>query len=118
MTVPCIWSCGVDYDLATALLDAGRGRLILQWDDRIWHYWRQLGWDGRPTSERDRQPPEVQVYAITPADVRLLGVWLAEDAPCVLFICRDLGWASVVGDTLLVTDDAPDFVPPGVGRLT
>ena len=119
MNTRCVWASGVDFDHAMVLVEIGRARLIPYWDDRIWHYWRQLGWDGRPTAERDRQPPEVQVYAITPADIRRLGVWLAEDAPCVLFIFPDLRWAAVVGDNLLVADDsAPDFVPPGVGQLT
>ena len=124
MKTRSVWVCSVDFNLATALLDAGRGRPILQWDDRVWHYWHQLGWDQRPDSERDCQPPEVQAYAITPAEVRSLGVWLAEATPCVLFIFPAVQWAAIASDTRLVAEQpdfapsAPDFVPPGVGRLT
>ena len=106
MTAQCVWASGVDFDHAMALLDAGRGRPILHWDDMVWHYWRQLGWDQRPTSERDCQPPEVQAYAITPADVRALGVWAAEEKPCFLFAFPEIRWTAVVGDTLLVAEDA------------
>jgi hypothetical protein len=119
MNTQCVWASGVDFDHAMVLVESGRARLIPYWDDRIWHYWRQLEWDQRPASECNHQPPEVQAYAITPADVRRLGVWLDRPANCVLFVFPDVQWAAVASDTRLVADDsASDFVPPGVGRLT
>jgi hypothetical protein len=86
------------------LLRSGCGKRIAQWDDRVWQYWRELGWDQRPTSELDTQPAEVQAYALNPFEVCLLGVWADKPTPGVLFVFYDARWAAVAANTRIEVD--------------
>jgi len=106
MATQCVWTCSVDWDRAMELLRNGCGKRVAWWDDRVWQYWRELGWDQRPTSELDAQPPEVQAYVLNPFEVSLLGVWAARPTSGVLFVFYDVRWAAVAADTPLEVDDA------------
>jgi len=113
MTMQAVWSCSVNAHRALgAVLRDGYGRFVYEWDSRVWHYWRHLEWDQRPSSELDTQPPEVDAYLLTPAEVCRLGLRLAEDVPCVLFILFDGPgdeatplWAAVVGEAYIDAED-------------
>jgi hypothetical protein len=103
-----VWVKGVEWDRAIKFLRNGCGRRIVTWDDRTWRFWRELGWDGRPDSELNIQPPEVHAYTINPSDMCLLGIWSNEPAYGVLFVYPDVQWAAVASYTRIEAEDADD----------
>jgi len=106
MTAQSVWTCTVAWDRAQEILRLGCGKLVIQWDDRIWQYWKELGWDQRPSSELDTQPDEVQAYLLNPFEVLLLGLWPAEPTSGVLFVIPDIQWAAVASNTRMEVEDA------------
>jgi len=109
MTTRCVWTCSVPWDRAQEILRWGCGRRIPVWDDRVWRYWREVGWDGRPSSELDTQPPEVTAYALNPWESLLLGVIPQDPVLGVLFVLPEIRWAAVAAETRLERiEDAED----------
>jgi len=99
MTRRLVWKCSVDWGRAIELLHLGCGRRIKTWDDQTWRYWRELGWDERPDSERDTQPDEVYAYSLSPLEVLALGVVPYEPASGVLFVFLGIRKAMVAMET-------------------
>jgi hypothetical protein len=108
MTTRCVWTCSVEWDRAREILLLGCGRRVPTWDERVWRYWRELGWDGRPSAELDTQPPEVQAYSLNPLEVLLLGVRPDEPTTGVLFVLPEVRWAAVATETRIERVDEED----------
>lgn len=112
MKAQCVWLKDVNARRAVGFVTDGYGRLVFDWDDRVWRFWKHLVWDGREDLAKT-QPPEVDAYLLNPAELRLLlGITPKEDVTSVLFIVFDgqdgdwtPAWAAVASDTPLEDDD-------------
>jgi hypothetical protein len=99
----CVWVKGIEYDDVQRIWDY-LGDPIEEWDEVVWHMWTELGWDQRYSSELDEQPEEVYAYRVTRAILEKLGLYPVGTGTYILFVCRDLEWASVASTTYLYTD--------------